>query len=615
MIAHTFLKKMLDSESRTFQWRIVCFVLGSVLLANSFAAGWFRSVPAAEILAMAAAVLLGAPLVIQSIYDLCRARSDMNELAALSFLAAFSTGEYRTAAAIAFFMIVSLLIEYRSQLGARRNIESLLNLAPKRACRLDGAAETAVDCADLRKGDMVRVRPGDSIPSDAVVRKGTSFVNEASITGESLPVEKQPGSSVFAGSINTSGVMDIEVTHTEEDSTLAKIKELIMEAENSRSPGMQIIDRYANYYTPMILMIAALVLFFTRDINRAVSILIIACPCTILLSIPSVKVAALSAAAGMGVIIKNISILELAGKITTVVFDKTGTLTTGVLSVVDLNPAEGVSSDELLSCAATVEFNSRHPVAAAVVGEAKSRNLPLAECTGFEEVPGYGVRGNDILCGNAKYLRQHGMSIDDTETPAGLSVLYVVKGGRLIGNIMLADKLRPDAQSALCSLRETGVSRIVMLTGDRIHAARGVAAELGCDVEAEMLPADKMSSVNTLRRNGEVVAVVGDGVNDAPALAASDVAIAMGAAGSDVAIHSASIILLNNKLDRIGFILRLARHANAIMRQNLIFSVSYIVLLMFLSAAGAIHPVLAVILHTASALFVIFNSSRLFREG
>lgn len=621
-MAHSFLKKMLDAESNRFQLEIFSCLAGGVFLLNSFLIQCIYPDPDfPEMLALAAALLLGTPLVWHALQDLWRGAAEMNELAALSFLAALSTGEYRTAAAIAFFMIISKLIEYRSQVGARRNIESLLRLAPGKAFRLENGLEIETDSAALKKGDLIRVRPGDSIPGDGFVMTGTSSVNEATITGESLPVDKKHGDQVYGGTINISGMLEIEISTASTDTTLSRIKELILRAEESRTPIMRLIDQYAGWYTPVALMLAGIVLFFTRDINRAVSMLIIACPCTILLSSPTALVAALSAAARLGVIIKDVAILETANRVNALVFDKTGTLTTGSLYITALYPSSSSSEEELLRCAAAAEFSSKHPAAKAIVAEARQRNIGIFPATAFMESSGWGVQadigGSAVFAGKMQWLEKNGIEVPagEKENLEGQSVIYLAADGRFLGRIALSDRVRPDAEAMMAQLRKGGIEKIVMISGDRRNVAEKVASELGCEVEAEVLPEEKMNRVLAIKKQGLVVAVIGDGVNDAPALASGDISIAMGAAGSDVAIHSASIVLMNEKLDRIPFVITLSRRTVRIMKQNLIFSALYILILLAASAAGTIHPAAAVIMHTVSAFLVVFNSARLLREG
>jgi Cd2+/Zn2+-exporting ATPase len=401
---------------------------------------------------------------------------------------------------------------------------------------------------------------------------------------------------------------------------------------------MRLIDQYAAWYTPTILMIVGVVLFFAlkndpqNAFNRAIAMLVIACPSALILSTPTAMVAGLSAAARLGVLIKSVATLEAARGLTAIVFDKTGTLTTGVLAVTRLSPVDGVEPGELLAAAASAEQNSRHPVARAVTAMAHRVRVELAAPETFEEVAGRGVvagfgDGSTVMVGRASWiaerLRDRGESVPedlaaertsaDTE---GLSVLQVVRDGRLLGWIGLEDNARPEAAGAVDRLRGMGISRLVLLTGDRTSVARRVAGQMHFEeFKAEVLPHEKLEMVDALKQAGHRVAVVGDGVNDAPALAAGDVSIAMGAAGSDVAIHSASIALLNSNLDRIPFLVDLSRRTIAVMRQNMVIGGLFIVVFMSLAGAGLVSPVLAALLHAVSGLAVVFNSARLIRCG
>ena len=350
--------------------------------------------------------------------------------------------------------------------------------------------------------------------------------------------------------------------------------------------------------------------------------LIVACPCAIILSTPTAMVAALSAAARLGLLIKKVTDLEIARNLTAIVFDKTGTLTTGKLSVSRIRPAEGVQAEDLLRTALSAEQNSRHPVARAIVEIAQQARLTAPAPTAFEEVSGRGViatvGGSKIRIGRPNWLEDAGLSTADIDTAGtdGLSLLYVAKDQQVLGWVGLEDKTRTDAAKSIDELGELNVRERVMLTGDRWSVARKVAAEMHCTgVKAEVLPAEKLAAVDQLREHGHTVAVVGDGVNDAPALAAGDISIAMGAAGSDVAIHSASIALMNNNLNRIPFLVKLSRRCFDVIRQNMLFSVVYVVATLAGSAAGWIPPILAAFLHVASSIVVVFNSTRLVREG
>ncbi len=622
--------------------QIAATLLGGTLLVCSIIAGWlwtqpfFSAVPAAI-----AVVLLGGPLIVTAARDLLQGKAGLDALVALAVLGALSAGQYLESAAVAFFMIVSSLIEKRTAAGAEASIESLVRLAPTKASRLvaatgdSEATEEYVEATSLRPGDVVRVRPGDTIPADGQVVRGASTVNQASVTGESVPADKALGDDVYGSTINVTGVLDIAVTKAGADTLLGRVKDLILQAERTRTPIMRLIDQYAAWYTPTVLMIVSVVLFFALKnqpdtaFDRAIAMLVIACPSALILATPTAMVAGLSAAARLGVLIKSVATLEAARDLSAIVFDKTGTLTTGILAVTRLAPAEGVEAADLLAAAAAAEQNSRHPVARAVTDMARQARVPLAQPAKFEEVAGKGVvaeyeDGSVVMVGRASWLSETLGSVDRESLEAigaspeadGLSVLHVVKNGRPLGWIGLEDNARPEAAGAVDRLRRMGISRLVLLTGDRTSVARRVAGQMHFnEFKAEVLPHEKLEMVDALKASGHRVAVIGDGVNDAPALAAGDVSIAMGAAGSDVAIHSASIALLNSNLDRIPFLIDLSRKTISVIRQNMVIGGLFIVVFMSLAGAGYVSPVLAAVLHVVSGLAVVFNSARLIRCG
>ncbi len=601
---------------------------GGMLLINSGIARfiWGSGSFNAEFFAMAGAILLGAPIVYHAIKSLVQGHAHMDELVALAIIAAFATRDYVTAGIVAFFMLLSELIETRTALGARASIESLIKLTPTKANIIDSdGSEREVKVSSLKAGDLIRARPGDNIPADGEVIKGLSSVNEATITGESLPVDKVPGMQVFAGTNNLTGVLDITVTKAGKDTTLGKVQSLIMQAEQTKIPIMRIIDQHVKWYTPTILMIAGIVLFFTRDIDRAITILVVSCPCALILATPTAMVAAISASARLGILIKNVADLEIAGKMTAMVFDKTGTVTTGRLYVTKLTPSEGVKPADLLSVAASAEQMSKHPAARALRDVAKEANLSLPTTDNFKETPGKGVTATvdsaTIHVGRDTFLKENNIDISNVSDPAlheeqGFSTLYVAKDSKCIGWIGLQDKTRPEARQAVKELLDVGIKRVTMLTGDRNEVASRVAAELSCtDFKAHCLPQDKLAIVEQIKKDGHTVVVVGDGINDAPALAAGDLGIAMGAAGSDVAINSASIALMSDDLKRLPFLVRLSRKTRKVITQNLGFGILFVILGDTAGAAGWLPAVYAAALHFAGSLIVVFNSARLVRYG
>jgi len=639
-MAHDIIKGSIEKQTFRASFLILLILLGGVLVLSSYIASWLFADQTefeagkkfnfySDSLALLGAILLGAPIIIHAIKHLLHGHMHMDELVALAVIAAITTIDYKAAGAVAFFLLLANLIETRTALGARASIESLVRLAPKKAHRLraDGGEEL-IDPLALRPGDVIRIRPGDNIPADGEVISGQTSVNQANVTGESLPVDKGAGDEVFSGTNNLAGAIDVKVTRAGADTTLGKVQKLILQAEQSRIPIMRLIDRYAAWYTPTILMLAGAVLFFTRDadgMKRAVTMLVVACPCALVLAVPTAMVAALSAAARLGILVKDVSTLEIARSVSAFVFDKTGTLTTGQLALTQMGPAPGVDAADLLGTAASAEHLSKHPVARAVVAKAEEARLSLANPVDFEEIVGRGVRahldGQTVLVGRAAWVQDQGVDVSimqktDYPEPEGLSTLYVVRDGKLLGWIGLEDRTRQEARWALDELRDLGIRDLVMVTGDRWSVARRVAREMGAtEVQAEVLPADKLELVAALKQQGHRVAVVGDGVNDAPALAAGDLSIAMGAAGSDVAINSATVALLNNDLRRLPFLVRLSRRAINVIHQNLLFGMVFIVAFMILAGMGWIAPIIGAVLHAVAATFVIFNSARLVRFG
>lgn len=646
-MAHAHLK---DIEAQTIKASglLIATLMGGMLVVSSFvidlpsiAALLFQNDPAdvvdgraglpySDVIALLGAVLLGAPLVWHALKCLAHGHMHMDELVALAVVAAIALGEYREAGIIAFFMIVSNLIETRTALGARASIESLLRLTPDKAHRLrpDGS-EDMVEAKLLRAGDVIRVRPGDNVPADGEVISGDSSVNQANITGESLPVDKAKGDEVFSGTNNLTGALEIRVTKAGRDTTLGRVQQLILDAEKTRIPLMRLIDKYAGWYTPTVCMLAAVVWFFSEDkdegVHKAITMLIIACPCALVLATPTAMVAALSCAARLGILIKNVVQLEYARTLTAVIFDKTGTLTTGALSVSQLKPAPGVDGAELLFAAASAEQLSKHPAAMALVDVARRAKIEMVRPSTFTETPGRGVAGkvgdDEILVGRSSWLAERGVDMSpvsgpDFVEPEGVSMLYAARNGKCLGWIGLEDRTRTEARAAIDELRALRIRNISMVTGDKWSVARRVGAEMGCtEVQAEVLPEEKLQLVDDLRRRGHRVAVVGDGVNDAPMLAASDLGIAMGAAGSDVAINSASIALMNNDLSRLPFLVRLSRATTRVVWQNILFGVAFIVVTMTLAVWGPLTPITAAISHTVATALVIFNSARLVRFG
>src|SRR5262252_993255 len=435
-------------------------LVGVVFVLNAFIVDWFfdRGQTVASVSAFLGAITLGYPIVWTAMKDIYRGLLGINELVAIAVLAAFASGDYKTAGVVAFFMLMGVIIETRTAEGARASIESLIKLTPTKARRITAQGEEEVPASNLAVGDVIRVRPGDNVAADGFIIVGQGSFNQSTITGESLPVDKKPGDEVFAGTQNLTGVLEIKVTRAGQDTTLGRVRELILAAEKTKLPIMKIVDQYMGFYTPLVLVIAALVWAFTRNLNNVISVIIFSCPCAFILATPTAMVAALSAAARLGILIKNVADIELAAKINAFVFDKTGTLTTGELAVSRLAPLNGVTPAELLRIAATAEKYSNHPTAKALAQLAGEAGVPLAEPKDFAETAGRGVKaevnGSKLLVGRAQWLKDNGVkedfgkSVDLNETE-GWSLIFVARDRKCLGWVGLQDQTRKEARASL----------------------------------------------------------------------------------------------------------------------------------------------------------------------
>src|SRR5664280_2451283 len=500
-------------------------LVGIVFVLNAFIVDWLfeQGNTVASASGLIGAVILGYPIVWTAVKDIRTGVLSINELVAIAVLAAFASGEYKTAGVVAFFMLMGEIIETRTAEGARASIEHLIKLTPTKARRITPQGEEEVAAQALAIGDVIRVRPGDNVAADGVILSGQGSFNQATITGESLPVDKKPGDEVFAGTQNLTGVLEIKVSRAGTDTTLGRVRELILAAEKTKLPIMKIVDQYMGFYTPLVLVIGALVWAFTHDLTRVIAVLVMSCPCAFILATPTAMVAALSAAARLGILIKNVADIEAAAKINAFVFDKTGTLTTGQLAVSRLAPIGETKPAELLRVAASAEKYSNHPTARALAQIAGEAGVPLADPQNFSETAGRGVKaevgGAKVLVGRAQWLKDNGVaenfvkSVDLNETE-GWSLIFVARDGKCIGWVGLQDQTRAEAKESLAELKEAGVRRIAMVSGDRQAVATRVAAEIGCEeAKGECLPQNKVEFVRGMKAKGYRVAVIGDGVN------------------------------------------------------------------------------------------------------
>ncbi len=474
---------------------------------------------------------------------------------------------------------------------------------------------------EVHTGERVIVRPGEKIPVDGIVIKGKASVNQAAITGESIPAEKQTGDSVFSTTIIETGYLELEALRVGDDTTFARIMEMVEEAQDSKAPTQKFIERFAQYYTPGIMVLSIFVFMATRDIELTLTLLVISCPGAMVISAPVSIVAGIGNGAGKGILIKGGEYLEKAGKVETVAFDKTGTLTVGKPVVTKIKAFEG-TEDDILRMAAPVEVPSEHHLAKAIVQEAKDRNITIASTEDFEVLSGFGVKGTvdgkNILVGTRKLMAGEGIIISQEieeylqkEENNGQTAVMAAKDGKIIGAVSISDKIREDAYGLADKLKKAGVKKVVMLTGDNERTAKAVAAKLGMDdYFSELLPEDKVSKLKELKKTSPV-AMIGDGINDAPALAVADLGIAMGATGTDAAMETADVVLMSDNLTRLTYTFGLSRATMRNMKQNIYFAVAVVFTLLAGVLTKNVFMSSGMLIHEISVLLVIINAVRL----
>lgn len=621
---------------------ILFYLVGGMLALTSWIAGLMHVThPLVTILpAAVGAILLGLPLFKASFEEIfIRHRVSSSSLAALAILAAIAAQEYITAALLAFILLVADQVLRRTAFGAQRAIEQLVQLTPDVARVFDGEGERQVPVSQVQVGQIVRVRPGENLPVDGRIKSGRSTINQASLTGEAMPIEAQEGTEVYAGTTNLTGAIEIEVTRTGDDTTIGKVSQLIREAELSKSPRQALIEQVARFFVPVALSVAALVLFLNMRGDEAarenaaimaVTVLVVVCPSALLLASPSAMVAAFAAAARLGIMIKDTKHLEAAASVDAVVLDKTGTLTTGKFEVSRLTPAEGVEGADLLRAAASAEQKSNHPLAHSIMATAKAARVELSETTEYEEVHGRGVKATTgmgtIHAGRAAWIRElaphasEAIAAVEARTE-GMSGVHVLQGDRYLGVVGLEDKVRSQSKSVVEKLRTLGVRTIAIFTGDRLSVAKRVGVTVGADrIEAECLPEEKHEQIRGMVSRGYRTMMVGDGINDGPALAEADVGVAMGMSGSDIAANSAGVALMTDDLNRLPFLIELARKTRRIIGQNIAASIVVALIGLSLAATGRLGEggtavFIAALFHFAGDVIVLGNSFRLFRFG
>ncbi|MCJ7771458.1 cation-translocating P-type ATPase [Candidatus Bathyarchaeota archaeon] len=570
------------------------------------------------------AALIGGYPVFREAFSHLRSKSVTVEVAmSIGIIASLLIGEYLTALVVAFFTLLSEYIEELTTERGRRAVEGLINLSPTLATVRREGQDVTVDVSEVRVGEIVVVKSGGKIPVDGVVISGEGHVNQAPVTGESMPIFKESGSEVYAGTFDADGVLEIETKHIGKDTTLGRMIKLVEEAESSKAPSQRFADGFASRFIPIILVIAAIVFIVTMRADSAIAVVVIAEPCAISLATPLAVVASVGLAARKGIIVKGGVYLEELSKIDTVVFDKTGTLTLGEPSVSEIKKFGDHEEEDILLLAATTELHSEHPIAKAVASRMSQLGLETPEHKSCTIVPGKGVVCSyvetTILLGNRELLKEHGVDIPAEvagymrkKEETGNTAMILAHDNHVCGIISVADTVRRDAAAGVQALRNLGVKRFIMMTGDNARTAKQVGDRVGVDeVLAEMLPEQKASRVRELVNSGKKVLMVGDGINDAPALAEASIGVAMGVAGTPATVETADVALMTDNFLNIAEAMKIGRRASATIRQNIIASMIFNVIGISLASFGFLSPEYAAVAHALPDVVLFLNSARL----
>ncbi len=542
----------------------------------------------------------GFPIIKEALKGVLKRRVNVDELVSIAIAACLANGSFFEAAIISFIMVLGSFVEEGVSSRARGAIESLMEMNPDSAAVLEeNGAEKIKGIDEIKIGEIVIIRAGDIIPVDGVITDGACAVDEALLTGESMPQYKGPGDPVSAGTVNLDGYLRVMVGQRGADSTIGKIKSLIESAENSRVRGTRIVDRYAGYFTPLIVTVAAVTWMVSGDADRAIAVLVVGCPCSFLLSGPVPAVAAIGRAAKSGIIVKGGEYLEKLAAVKTAAFDKTGTITSGKPRILKIEPENGYSSDFIIRIASSVETGSTHPIAGAVLSMARGMDVAVEEASDVAVLPGKGVRGS--LNGNV------------VEVVAGRNILYpgmtcvdVIFNGGHAGYIFLEDEVRESARKMVESMKSLGIRHMSLLSGDNEGAVQKAAEKSGIgEYSGGLLPHEKMEAVEKMSG----ILYVGDGINDAPSLRAADIGIAMGAAGAQVALETADVVLMNNNLMLIPFLVRLSRKMVSVIRINLVLSLVINIIAVVLSTMGLLSPVAGALVHNMGSVLVVAISA------
>lgn len=584
--------------------------------------GWKALIIAAYLVAT---VLAGLPILFKALTGFRMKTVGIELLLSIAVIGALYIGEYSEAAIVTFLFQFGTYLEQRTLNKTKSAIRTLTEMAPATAWRLDSSGAVEISADEVEEGNRLLVKTGGKVAVDGMVESGEGYLDEASINGESTPAHKGPGDQIFAGTILDSGTLEMRATKVGEDTTFAKIIALVEEAQDAKSPAERFIDRFAKWYTPVVVVLAVTAWLITRNLDTAITVLVLACPGALVIGAPVANVAGIGRGARNGTLLKGGDSVHTFAKTDTMVFDKTGTLTVGHPSVTALYPYTD-NIPKALELAAAVESASDHPLAAAIVNYAKDRGAESSETIHSEAEKGLGLRaeinGRSVLAGSARMMEANGIPLTESQRHdlaeaqnRGATTVLLAVGGKILLLFAISDAVKPGAAQMISDLYKLGVKRTVMLTGDNRKTAEAVATKIGLsEARAELLPQDKLAAVKAMQREGHVVAFVGDGVNDSPALAAADTGIAMGG-GTDVAVETSDVVLIRSNLESIPIALRLAKRTVGLTRQNIVIAVSTVFLLLAGLFAGYIHMASGMFVHEASVLVVILNAMRLLRPA
>lgn len=584
--------------------------------------GWKALIIAAYLVAT---VLAGLPILFKALTGFRMKTVGIELLLSIAVIGALYIGEYSEAAIVTFLFQFGTYLEQRTLNKTKSAIRTLTEMAPATAWRLDSSGAVEISADEVEEGNRLLVKTGGKVAVDGMVESGEGYLDEASINGESTPAHKGPGDQIFAGTILDSGTLEMRATKVGEDTTFAKIIALVEEAQDAKSPAERFIDRFAKWYTPVVVVLAVTAWLITRNLDTAITVLVLACPGALVIGAPVANVAGIGRGARNGTLLKGGDSVHTFAKTDTMVFDKTGTLTVGHPSVTALYPYTD-NIPKALELAAAVESASDHPLAAAIVNYAKDRGAESSETIHSEAEKGLGLRaeinGRSVLAGSARMMETNGIPLTESQRHdlaeaqnRGATTVLLAVGGKILLLFAISDAVKPGAAQMISDLYKLGVKRTVMLTGDNRKTAEAVATKIGLsEARAELLPQDKLAAVKAMQREGHVVAFVGDGVNDSPALAAADTGIAMGG-GTDVAVETSDVVLIRSNLESIPIALRLAKRTVGLTRQNIVIAVSTVFLLLAGLFAGYIHMASGMFVHEASVLVVILNAMRLLRPA